>query len=71
MKSFLFTLLLYLLSVSSSLAQVPPPPDYHENAVPGAPSALPVDQYLYYLIGVALTIAIYFIWKRKKLINQF
>lgn len=58
-----------LLSFYSSFAQVPPPPDYHENSGPGAPSSLPVDQYVFFLIGMALTIGVYFIWNKRKAFN--
>lgn len=53
------------------LAQVPPPPDYHENAGPGAPSSLPVDQYVFYLLGVAIVAGVYVIYAKRKTANQF
>lgn len=71
MKKFLVTLLFLLLSISSLLAQVPPPPDYHENAGPGAPSSLPVDQYVFYLLGVAIVAGVYVIYAKRKTANQF
>lgn len=70
MKKILLTLLVFFLSINMLLAQVPPPPDYHENAGPGAPDALPVDQYVFYLLGMAFVIGFYFLWNHKKLVNQ-
>lgn len=69
MKKSLLTLLVFLLSITSLLAQVPPPPDNHENTGPGSPTNLPVDQYVFVLIGLALSIGIYFIWNKKKAFN--
>ena len=71
MKKSLLTLLAFLMSVSALLAQVPPPPDYHENASggPGSPSALPVDQYTIILFLLAIGVGFYVIWNKKKVFN--
>lgn len=70
MKKFLLTLSVFFLAVHSLLAQVPPPPDYHENSGPGGqPSSLPVDQYVFILIGIALTIGMYIMWNKRKAFN--
>lgn len=72
MKKFLLTLFVFFMSISSLLAQVPPPPDNHENASgPGAPSALPIDNFSIVLLGIAMVIGIYFLWNRRKIVNQF
>lgn len=70
MKKILLTLLVFFAAINTMFAQVPPPPDYHENATPGAPS-LPVDQYVFYLIAIAISVGAYFIWQKRKVINQF
>lgn len=67
MKKNLLTLSVFLLSINYLLAQIPPPPDNHENTGPGVPT--PVDQYIFVLIGLALSIGIYFIWNKKKAFN--
>lgn len=69
MKFFLSTLLALLMSFSVLLAQVPPPPDYQENAGPGSPSAVPVDQYVFILFGLAIATGIYFVWNKRKAFN--
>lgn len=68
MKRLLLTLLLFFLPMTLLLAQVPPPPDYHGNGTPGAPGGpLPLDQYQFCLIAIAVIAGIYFIMKRKKI----
>lgn len=69
MKKTILILSVFLLSINALLAQVPPPPDNHENLTPGSSDGLPVDQYFFVLIGLALSIGIYFIYNRKKVLN--
>lgn len=53
------------------MAQVPPPPDNQENfTTPGGPSGpVPVDQYVFILIGIALSIGAYLVWNKQKAFN--
>jgi len=67
MKKRLLTLSLFFSSMNFLLAQVPPPPDYHGTGTPGAPSALPVDQYVFCLIAMAVTGGIYLLRRKPKL----
>ncbi len=70
MKNRILTLLLLVLPVINIFAQVPPPPDYGEDAgVPGAPST-PVDQYVVFLAVFAVMFAAYYIWQQRKLIKE-
>lgn len=67
MKKYLLTLLVSIVSVCSVVAQVPPPPDYEENSGPGSPSGpLPVDQYVFFLMGLAIIAGAYIIYYKKK-----
>ncbi|MBW7870595.1 MAG: hypothetical protein H3C39_05990 [Flavobacteriia bacterium] len=66
----LLTLLIILLPVIDLFAQVPPPPDYGEDAgTPGSPST-PIDQYVILLIAVGFIFAGYYLWRQKKLVSQ-
>lgn len=65
----LLILSMFLSSSAALFAQVPPPPNYHGNGTPGAPSALPVDQYLLYLLAFACIAGIYFLRKKPALTN--
>ncbi|MDD3458118.1 MAG: hypothetical protein PHO74_01385 [Weeksellaceae bacterium] len=70
MKNRLLTLLMILLPVINLFAQVPPPPDYGEDAgTPGTPST-PVDQYVILLIVAGILFATFYLWKQRKLVSQ-
>lgn len=69
MKNYLLTLM-FLLSAAFLSAQVPPPPDYHGTGTPGAPSALPVDQYVLCLIAIALIMGIYLFSKKQNPVDN-
>lgn len=59
-----------MLPVIDLFAQVPPPPDYGEDAgTPGTPST-PIDQYVILLIAVGFIFAGYYLLKHKKLVSQ-
>lgn len=61
LKRIFFTLLLIVLPVSSLLAQpaTPPPP------VPPPPPGLPIDDYVQYMMVIALVIGIFYFVKFK------
>lgn len=71
MKKFLLNLCVFFLTVNSLIAQVPPPPDYHENSGPGGePSPnTPVDQYLIILAAIAIIVGVYFVVNKRKAFN--
>lgn len=66
MKKRILILLILLQPVFSLFAQVPPPPDYGEDAgVPGGP-ATPIDQYIIFMVIIAVAIAYYFTLHQKR-----
>lgn len=73
MKNRILNFILLILPIATVFAQVPPPPDYGEDAsggpgAPGAPSKTPIDQieFLMLLAGVALILGIYYYMKSNK-----
>lgn len=70
MKNFIINFILLILPIATAFAQVPPPPDFGEDASggPGAPSKTPIDQieFLMLLAGVALILGIYYYMKSNK-----
>lgn len=70
MKNRILNFILLILPIATVFAQVPPPPDYGEDASggPGAPSKTPIDQieFLMLLAGVALILGIYYYMKSNK-----
>lgn len=67
MKNFIINFILLILPIATAFAQVPPPPDFGEDAsTPGAPSQTPIDQYMFILIVAAITITVYYILKNRE-----
>lgn len=70
MKNFIINFILLILPIATAFAQVPPPPDYGEDASagPGAPSQTPIDQieFMVVLSTVALILGTYYYFKRNK-----
>lgn len=70
MKNFIINFILLILPIATAFAQVPPPPDYGEDASggPGAPSQTPIDQieFMVVLSAVALILGTYYYFKRNK-----
>lgn len=70
MKNFIINFILLILPIATAFAQVPPPPDYGEDASggPGAPSKTPIDQieFMVVLSAVALILGTYYYFKRNK-----
>ncbi len=70
MKNFIVNFILLILPIATAFAQVPPPPDYGEDASggPGAPSQTPIDQieFMVVLSTVALILGTYYYFKRNK-----
>lgn len=69
MKNILLTIIIMLLPVVKLFAQVPPPPSFGEDASsgPGAPSNAPIDSYEILLIGAALLLSVYFLYRNKQI----
>lgn len=69
MKRYLINLVLFLLPLSALFAQVPPEPtEGTDGPAPGAPANTPIDQYLIVLLVLALLMATYVIYSKKKAI---
>lgn len=70
MKTRILSILLFIVPVISIFAQVPPPPDYAEDA--GAPGATetPIDQYLIILVVAFAIIGAYYFWNQRKLVKN-
>ena len=70
MKNFIINFILLILPIATAFAQVPPPPDFGEDASggPGAPSQTPIDQieFMVVLSTVALILGTYYYFKRNK-----
>lgn len=70
MKNFIVNFILLILPIATAFAQVPPPPDFGEDASggPGAPSQTPIDQieFMVVLITVALILGTYYYFKKNK-----
>lgn len=70
MKNFIVNFILLILPIATAFAQVPPPPDYSDDASggPGAPSQTPIDQieFMVVLSAVALILGTYYYFKRNK-----
>lgn len=70
MKNFIVNFILLILPIATAFAQVPPPPDFGEDASggPGAPSQTPIDQieFMVVLSTVALILGTYYYFKRNK-----
>lgn len=70
MKNFIVNFILLILPIATAFAQVPPPPDYGEDASggPGAPSKTPIDQIEFMIVlgTVALILGTYYYFKRNK-----
>lgn len=70
MKTRLLSILLLVVPVLSIFAQVPPPPDYGEDAgTPGAQDT-PIDQYLIILVLAFALIGAYYFWNQRKLVKN-
>lgn len=70
MKNFLINFILLILPIATVFSQVPPPPDYGDDAAggPGAPSQTPIDQIEFMIVlgAVALILGTYYYYKRNK-----
>jgi len=70
MKNFIINFILLILPIATAFAQVPPPPDFGEDASggPGVPSKTPIDQieFMVVLSAVALILGTYYYFKRNK-----
>lgn len=70
MKNFIINFILLILPIATAFAQVPPPPDFGEDASggPGAPSKTPIDQIEFMIVlgTVALILGTYYYFKRNK-----
>ena len=70
MKNFIINFILLILPIATAFAQVPPPPDFGEDASggPGVPSKTPIDQieFMVVLSTVALILGTYYYFKRNK-----
>jgi hypothetical protein len=70
MKNRILSVLLLVVPVLSIFAQVPPPPDYGEDAgTPGA-GETPIDQYVVFLAIAILVFGSFYIWNQRKLVKN-
>lgn len=70
MKNRILHFILMISPFVTIFAQVPPPPDFNEDASggPGAPSNTPIDQieFLIALVAIALVLGTYYYMKNLK-----
>jgi hypothetical protein len=70
MKNRILSVLLLVVPVLNVLAQVPPPPDYGEDAGTPGSTETPIDQYVILLFVAVAFIGAYYIWNQRKLVNN-
>ncbi|MFA7448904.1 MAG: hypothetical protein WCY77_10740 [Weeksellaceae bacterium] len=67
MKNRILSFLLLVLPLVTVFAQVPPPPTQGEDAGgPGVPDT-PIDQYVFALLLIGITFALYVVLSKRKM----
>lgn len=68
MKNRILSFLLLVLPLVTLFSQVPPPPTQGEDSAggPGVPDT-PIDQYVFALILIGVTFALYVVLSKRKL----
>lgn len=67
MKNRILSILLLLIPIVNLFAQVPPPPDYAEDAGGPGSGETPIDQYLVILVLAIIFVSAYYFWNQRKL----